>query len=77
MFASAVLAGDTPSASTIPKWLTAFSSDRWQFRSEARMASTDQRVILWIRIGRSPIPSALRTSASTFSSDCARGSSAG
>jgi hypothetical protein len=33
MFASAVLAGDTPSAPTIPKWLTAFSSDRWQFRS--------------------------------------------
>ena len=40
---------------------------------EASTASTDQRVILWICIGRSPMPSALRASASTCASDCARG----
>ena len=44
---------------------------------EAITASTDQRVILWIVIGVSTRPIAARTSASTFSSDCARGSSAG
>ena len=40
--------------------------------ADAITASTDQRVILWISIGRSPIPSALRTSASTCASVSAR-----